>query len=238
MKRPLPFPARFVAAHRGSVSAAAPENTLDAFNAAIAAGADAIELDVRRLADGELVIFHDAGIGARRLRTLTRPEIDDLAPDRRLLSLPACAEALRGRIRLDVELKDADVEIDAVKTLREAGWLSRDFVVTSFDAATVARTRRAWPDLAVGLLTDHDEDLDAAVARAAAIDADFLAPHDSAIDLGAIVRARIAGLPLVAWTVNDRRRLRTLLGHPAIAGVITDTVASALAARSSADRGE
>ena len=92
MKRPLPFPARFVAAHRGSVSAAAPENTLDAFAAAIAAGADAIELDVRRLADGELVIFHDAAIGERRLRTLTRAEIDESAPHRRLLR---CARARR-----------------------------------------------------------------------------------------------------------------------------------------------
>jgi glycerophosphoryl diester phosphodiesterase len=236
MKRPLPFPARFVAAHRGSVSAAAPENTLDAFNAAIAAGADAIELDVRRLADGDLIIFHDAAIGERRLNTLTRAEIDELAPERRVLSLRACADALRGRILLDVELKDGDVEIDAVKTLRDAGWTSRDFVVTSFDAATVARTRRAWPDLAAGLLTDDDEHLAAAAAWAVAIDADFLAPQDLAIDLDAVDRARIADLPLVAWTVNDPQRLRTLLGHPAIAGVITDTVASALAARSAVDR--
>jgi glycerophosphoryl diester phosphodiesterase len=236
MKRPLPFPARFVAAHRGSVSAAAPENTLDAFNAAIAAGADAIELDVRRLSDGELIIFHDAGIGERRLNTLTRAEIDDLVSGRRVLSLRACADALRGRILLDVELKDADVEIDAVKTLREAGWTSRHFVVTSFDAATVARTRRAWPDLTAGLLTDDDENLGAAAARAAAIEADFLAPQDLAIDLDAVDRVRVADLPLVAWTVNDPHRLRTLLGHPAIAGVITDTVSTALAARSAIDR--
>src|SRR6185295_4050587 len=221
MKRRLPFPARFIAAHRGSVSAAARENTLAAFAAAIAAGADAIELDVRRLADGELVIFHDAAIGERRLNTLTRAELNDLAADRGVASLRACANALRGRIWLDVEMKDADIEIEAVKTLRDAGWTSRDFVVTSFNAATVTRTRSAWPDLAAGLLTDHDEGLAAAAARAAAIDADFLAPHDSAIDLDAIEGARIAGLRLVAWTVNDPQRLRTLLGHPAIAGVIT-----------------
>jgi len=237
MRRPLPFPARFIAAHRGSVSAAAHENTLDAFNAAIAAGADAIELDVRRLADGELVIFHDREIGGRRLSSLTRAQLDDLVTDRHVLPLGECADALRGRVLLDVELKDVDVEVDAVKMLRDAGWTPRDFVVTSFDAETVTKARRAWPDLAAGLLTDDDEDLGAAAARATAIDADFLAPHDSAIDLKAVTSGIVAGLPLIAWTVNDPLRVQALLSHPAIAGVITDAVLPALHARSVSGRG-
>src|SRR3989454_1236954 len=116
MRRPLPFPARFIAAHRGSVSAAGinyRENTLDAFNAAIAAGADAIELDVRRLTDGELVVFHDAEIGERRLRALTRAELDDLVTDRHVPSLQECAEALRGRALLDVEGEGVGRQNDA-----------------------------------------------------------------------------------------------------------------------------
>src|SRR2546428_10064103 len=167
MRRPLPFPARFIAAHRGSVSAAGidyRENTLEAFNAAIAAGADAIELDVRRLADGELVVFHDAGIGERRLHTLTRTELDDLVTDRHVPSLRACADVLRGRMPLDIELKDFDIEAEALEVLRHAGWTPREFVVTSFDAATLERIRRAWPDLAVGLLT-NDEKLGAPATR-------------------------------------------------------------------------
>ncbi|MGH3488316.1 MAG: glycerophosphodiester phosphodiesterase [Actinopolymorphaceae bacterium] len=47
-----------IVAHRGA-SGDAPENTLAACEAAIAQGADVIELDVRRTADGELVVFHD-----------------------------------------------------------------------------------------------------------------------------------------------------------------------------------
>ena len=235
MRRPLPFPARFIAAHRGSVSAAARENTLDAFNAAIAAGADAIELDVRRLADSELVIFHDNEIGGRRLATLTRAEIDDLVFDPHILTLGACAEALRGRILLDVELKDVGLEIDAVKMLRDTGWTLRDFVVTSFDAGTVANARRAWSDLAAGLLTDKYEDLGSAAAWATAIDADFLAPHDSSLDLAALTAQSVADLPLVVWTVNNPSRVRALLDHPAIAGVITDAVVPARHARSLSD---
>jgi glycerophosphoryl diester phosphodiesterase len=47
-----------ICAHRGA-SAQLPDNSLVAFEAAIAAGADMIEADVRRLADNTLVLSHD-----------------------------------------------------------------------------------------------------------------------------------------------------------------------------------
>jgi glycerophosphoryl diester phosphodiesterase len=60
--------ARLVIAHRGS-SAAAPENTLPAFEAAVAQGADAVELDVRLTADGAPVVIHDATLDRTTDRT-------------------------------------------------------------------------------------------------------------------------------------------------------------------------
>jgi glycerophosphoryl diester phosphodiesterase len=50
-----------VLGHRGA-RMTAPENTVEAFKAALALGADGVELDVRRTADGVLVCFHDAGL--------------------------------------------------------------------------------------------------------------------------------------------------------------------------------
>jgi glycerophosphoryl diester phosphodiesterase len=60
--------ARLVIAHRGS-SAEAPENTLPAFEAAVARGADAVELDVRLTADGAPVVIHDATLDRTTDRT-------------------------------------------------------------------------------------------------------------------------------------------------------------------------
>jgi glycerophosphoryl diester phosphodiesterase len=51
----------WVAAHRGN-STDYPENTIPAFEAAIGAGVDQIELDVRVTYDGELVVIHDATV--------------------------------------------------------------------------------------------------------------------------------------------------------------------------------
>ncbi|HEV2404894.1 MAG TPA: glycerophosphodiester phosphodiesterase family protein, partial [Ktedonobacterales bacterium] len=48
-------------AHRGA-RAHAPENTLLAFSLAFDLGADAIECDVRRSRDGQLVIIHDGTV--------------------------------------------------------------------------------------------------------------------------------------------------------------------------------
>ncbi|HBY09528.1 MAG TPA: glycerophosphodiester phosphodiesterase, partial [Chloroflexi bacterium] len=52
----LPRPAIF--AHRGA-SAYAPENTLAAFKLAVDQGADAIELDAKLCADGQIIVIHD-----------------------------------------------------------------------------------------------------------------------------------------------------------------------------------
>lgn len=66
----------YVAAHRGW-SEAYPENTMEAFRAAVALGVDQLETDIRITGDGELVLIHDAtvdrttnGTGLVREKTL------------------------------------------------------------------------------------------------------------------------------------------------------------------------
>ena len=63
-----------VLAHRGA-NRYAPENTLAAFARAVELGADGVELDVHRTADGALVVRHDAGTPAGVLAELTLAEI-------------------------------------------------------------------------------------------------------------------------------------------------------------------
>ena len=71
-----------ICAHRGA-SGAYPENTRVAFDAAASAGAGWIETDIQCLADGELVIFHDAHLGrttpgSAPVTSLSWPDIAEL----------------------------------------------------------------------------------------------------------------------------------------------------------------
>ena len=91
-----------VIAHRGA-SAAFPENTLAAFSGAVAQGADGVELDVRRTADGRLALSHDDTLpdGTVVVETrLRRPPGRDPRPGRR----PRRVRAAGGRQHRDQEL--------------------------------------------------------------------------------------------------------------------------------------
>src|ERR1700690_4485946 len=68
-----------VVGHRGSPRLA-PENSLESLEAAFAAGADAIETDLRRLRDGSVVLHHDAEAGGRPVEELDLGELRKLVP--------------------------------------------------------------------------------------------------------------------------------------------------------------
>jgi glycerophosphoryl diester phosphodiesterase len=108
-----------VIAHRGE-HRAHPENTLPAFQAAIDAGADFFELDVRTTADGQLVVMHDATVdrttnGSGPVRQLTGTQIRALEAGVKLgpqfagTRVPTLREALalaHGKIGVYVDSKD------------------------------------------------------------------------------------------------------------------------------------
>src|SRR5687767_2173304 len=89
-----------VIAHRGA-SAAYRENTVTAFAGARDMGADMVELDVRRTADGTLAVHHDAVLGdGRALVGLRRDELPDHVPTLEE-ALDACAP-----LAMNIEIKN------------------------------------------------------------------------------------------------------------------------------------
>ena len=90
-----------VIAHRGA-SVAYPENTLDAFAGAVAQGADGIELDVRRTADGRLAVSHDDTLPDGRV--VVETAFDDL-PDH-VTHLAAALDVARPLQVVNTEIKN------------------------------------------------------------------------------------------------------------------------------------
>jgi glycerophosphoryl diester phosphodiesterase len=223
-----------VVAHRGA-SAGAVDNSLDAFEQAIAIGADLIEFDVRRTRDDQLIAFHDAAVGGRAVDTLTRAEIGagvgHLPP-----LLDEVLALTRGRIGLDVELKENGYVERVLAALDGV----EDVVVTSFLDDVVTEVKRTAPELRAGLLVGVGRTRQVVrtrlselspVPRARACGADVVAMHHALASLGALRRVADAGFPVFVWTVNDEALLRRFLADPRVAAVITDVPARAIALR-------
>src|SRR5438093_10081888 len=105
-----------VVAHRGA-SADESENTIAAFEAAIAAGADAVEFDVRMTADRVAVVMHDPDVsrttdGSGLVRDLALADLRRLRIGLRsggaepIPTLDDALACLSGRIAVDVEIKN------------------------------------------------------------------------------------------------------------------------------------
>ncbi|MCJ2541838.1 glycerophosphodiester phosphodiesterase [Synechococcus bigranulatus str. 'Rupite'] len=233
-----------VIAHRGDHTQAE-ENTLEAFTAAITIGADQIELDVRRSQDGILLIFHDADLGGQPLATLTWAEIQAHKP-----TIPTLQETLlhiKGKITLDIELKEAGYEEQVLALIRDSLTPEQypdHYVITSFLPQVVQRVKIWDPELKVGLLVDRKapESQDSQTTEYTTgslfqysrdLGADFLAPHHSWINPEFLNLATEAGIPLYVWTVNDPEQMRACLQSKIIQGLITDDPQLALQIRAS-----
>ena len=128
------MPTMLVLAHRG-LHDDARENTLAAFAAAVAAGVDGIETDVRLSKDGVAVLVHDPKIGRRKVSSMTHDEISRAAGHH----VPSLAEALaRFDVLWNVEIKSRDAVDATIRTLRRH-IEDRRLLVTSFRADVVAR---------------------------------------------------------------------------------------------------
>jgi glycerophosphoryl diester phosphodiesterase len=139
-----------VLSHRGLCDDAR-ENTLAAFAAAVAAGVDGIETDVRLSRDGALVLVHDPKIRRRRVASMTHAEISRAAGHH----VPTLGEALsRFDVLWDVEIKSRDAVTAAIRTLRRHLGDRRLFV-TSFRRDVLARVLAELPGVEAGRIIER-----------------------------------------------------------------------------------
>jgi glycerophosphoryl diester phosphodiesterase len=217
-----------VLAHRGA-RGHAPENTLAAFDKAVALGARWIELDVQ-LHDGQLWVFHDQRL--ERCTDGTGWLVDHTAAALRALDagggekIPFLREVLhhlRGRVNLNVELKTGDGTAAAVATaLRAAfahGWKPEQFLVSSFHLPELRDFKRRIPEIPLGvLLCGVPLNLAAAAtelgAQAVSLDRDFADP-------ALIADAQARGMKVFVFTVNEREDIARYRAA-GLDGVFTD----------------
>jgi glycerophosphoryl diester phosphodiesterase len=216
-----------VIAHRGVHSGAATENTMAAFTLALDAGAEMIELDVRRTGDGQLAILHDHDHAGVPLDSCSLHEFEQ----RTGLRPPLLAEVLEwaaGRIALDVELKEDGYAEQVAPMLEAFVTQGGELIVTSFLDPLLARMAAIAPALELGLLLEFTAMQ--AVDRARSAGAGTVLPEMKLVTEPLIAEVAGAGLALVVWDFMAAEH-PTLLSDARVAAVITDDVRGALAAR-------
>jgi len=211
-----------VIGHRGA-PVLAPENTLESFAAAVAAGADAVEFDV----------------GAGLVVTHSEREL----PERPLALDDALDFVAESGVGVLVDLKRPGIERDVAESVRRHGLLERAFV-SSTSAAALRRLAAAEPDLLRSISYPNDRyrvsrfawprPLTAGSAAAlrsampfrvplllAAARAGALTLHHALVSQAAVRAARARGAAVVAWTVDDPARI-VALARLGVAGIVTD----------------
>lgn len=183
--------------HRGAPLRAR-ENTVESFRAAVAEGADGIELDVRCAPDGRLVVFHD-----------------DL-PDPLPAWVPGLGEALDacGEVLVNVELKEP-LAVEVLPFLE-----GRDVLVSCFDIDVlhplVGVVPTAW---LVMVASPGDVDVCAGRGHVA------YHPYHASVDAGLVQQAHEAGLAVNTWTVDDPARYAELV-EMGVDAVVTNDLAA------------
>lgn len=205
--------------HRGA-SAHAGDNTIEAFELAVAQGADGVELDVRFTADGNIVLHHDPTVG--EMGPLAHHDFESLR--RAHPEIPTLDEALDVLLDLiiNVEIKNSPSEPDYDPSHKMATavahWVARHdiyerVIVTSFNAETVAAVRESDPMITTGQLTPVGFDIAGGVKAIAAAGHSWIASWvgDAAADAGGILTAvHDAGLRMAVWTVDDPAHIEIL----------------------------
>jgi glycerophosphoryl diester phosphodiesterase len=245
-----------VVAHRGA-SAEEAENTIDAFERAIALGADVVEFDVRMSADGEAVVMHDPHVerttdGHGLVRDLTLVQIKELrirTRDGGAAEVPTLEETLRccsGRVAVDVEIKnipgepdfesEAESAVEATLRALEDVSFSGMVLVSSFNPFSIARSRTIAPEVPTGLLTDRDVEARAASEYAHAQGHPWVLPflrqvQDAGPSLAEEVHA--SGMLLGTW-ITDDPSVAVVLMRAGVDAVATNDPAAVVAARAEA----
>jgi glycerophosphoryl diester phosphodiesterase len=230
-------------AHRGA-GREQPENSLEAFELALAAGADALELDVHMSRDGHVVVSHDshggrtAGI-AREINACTLAELKawDLAAGfsgrcSGHVHVPTLDELLAALpdARLNIDVKQAQPDmLPALLAVIARHAAQERVLLTSFSSATTRRIRKLGYGGPTGL--GQAEAVyaafapDALFARARVRGVRLQIPvryGPLALDRGALVHKMHArGLAVDYWVVNDSAQAERLLALGAD-GIVTD----------------
>ena len=216
-----------VIGHRGAAGLA-PENTIEAIAAAITAGADIIEVDVRLTKDDELIVIHDARLSRTHkyrdsVANLTLAQIRERTKQKPVPLLTEVLDEFFGVTLLNIEIKSRGAAIKVLKLLKKkyihksSDWDS--VIISSFMAYELVRTRRIAPKANLALLHSRNPFIFIAYHRFLRFTA--VGFHRLYLNKFALEIAHRAGLFTYVYTVNRPGAIKHLADQ-GVDGVVTN----------------
>jgi len=190
-------------AHRGDPHAA-PENTMGAFASAVAAGADMVELDLKRARDGTIVVVHDDTLvrifGVERaVSEMTAAEIATVHAGE--WGIPTLGAVLASvALPLMVDFTEGDVVEGALDVVRAADALDRCLFVTE-DIAALRQLRRLEPSARLGVTWTNPVAPEPKLLSE--LNAAFFNPMFLLVDEAVVAAMHEHGLSVSTWTVDE-----------------------------------
>ena len=196
--------------HRGA-RAYAPENTLASFKKALEIGVDAVEFDVRKTKDNQLVVIHDADVkrttnGEGLVNDFTLKEIKgfDAGGGEKIPTLEEAFDFLDKKVKVFVELKESGFEEQVLSLVNKKG-LEKNVVVTSFLEDALKKVRELNGDIETGLIyANHKNPVKAALD----LKANYLLPLYRFTHTANVEKAHECGLKVVVWTINKPEEVK------------------------------
>ena len=196
--------------HRGA-RRYAPENTVAAFELALAHGCDGFEFDVRLTADRHCVICHDPRLAGLDIASSRYQQLASGTP-----CLPDVLERFAASAFLDIELKVSGLESDVAAMVRDHP-PQRGYFISSFLPQVIERLCAADKSLPLGLICDSQRQLAAGIRLP--VQALFL---EHRLATAAIVETlHAASKKVFVWTVNREREMRRF-AQITVDGIISD----------------
>lgn len=226
-------------AHRGA-SAFLPDNTIESFDQALIEKADMIEMDVRKTADGGIVLFHDWYVKPYRINPLdfsvTRPvshisfkELSDFCEIEgfRLTSLDEVLQRFGGRIDMNIELKAGGYEYEVLNLVKKYN-LTGHVVLSSFFPWIIKKLKDIDNNIKTGWIAGQEQVVYLNRLARPWVEpvfnitgADSVHLHYEIITSGLVRRFQSRSVPVYVWTVDDINIMRRLMGLN-VDGIITN----------------
>lgn len=208
-----------VVGHRGVRRPGVAENTPEAFALAARDGAGWVELDARRSADDQAVVYHNGttpdGVAVVAQTAAELSAVHGIVP------LADVLAAMPATLGINVEVKNLpgepdydpnDVIVETVCDVLDRWPGAAPILLSSFNPMTVAACRRLRPVSPAGLIHYNTLSLADAMPIAAEYGAAAVASRvgSPGLDADGIAAAHDAGFEVMVWTVNDLEEARRL----------------------------